>query len=165
MEAIVAPIELDDWGSTAASFFRSVRSDDREELILENNLFVEGALPAGIMREFGEAEMAEYRRPFADAGEARPPTLSWPRQLPIDGEPAEVVAIVERYGGWMARNEIPKLFVNGDPGWILTGGARDFCRTWPAQAEVTVPGKHYLQEDSAALIGTAVSEWLAFVRQ
>jgi haloalkane dehalogenase len=165
MEAIVAPVNLDDWGSTAASFFRSLRSDDGEELILEKNLFVEAALPAGIMRELSDEEMAEYRRPFADPGEARRPTLSWPRQLPIDDEPAEVVEIVECYGKWMARAEIPKLFINGEPGWILTGRARDYCRTWPAQTEVTVPGKHYLQEDSAELIGAAISEWLTSTRQ
>lgn len=164
MEAIVAPIDVDDWGSTAASFFRSLRSEDGEDLILESNLFVEAALPAGIMRQLTDDEIAEYRRPFADAGEARRPTLSWPRQLPIDGEPADVVEIVERYGAWMASAEIPKLFVNGEPGWILTGRARDFCRTWPAQTEVTVAGKHYLQEDSAELIGTAISEWLASIR-
>ena len=164
MEAIVAPIDVDDWGPTAASFFRSLRSEDGEELILQSNLFVEAALPAGVVRELSDEEITEYRRPFADPGEARLPTLSWPRQLPIDGEPAEVVEIVERYGAWMASTSIPKLFVNGEPGWILTGRARDFCRTWPAQTEVTVPGKHYLQEDSAELIGTAVSGWLASTR-
>lgn len=163
MEAIVAPVDVDDWGATAASFFRSLRSGDGEELILQDNLFVEAALPAGIVRELTDEEMAEYRRPFAEPGEARRPTLSWPRQLPIDGEPAEVVEIVERYGAWMARTEIPKLFVNGEPGWILTGRARDFCRTWPAQTEVTVPGRHFLQEDSAELIGAAIAEWLTTV--
>ena len=165
MEAIVAPVDLDDWGSTAASFFRSLRSDDGDQLILENNLFVEAALPAGMMRELSDEEMAEYRRPFAEPGEARRPMLSWPRQIPVDGEPAEVVEIVESYGAWLARAEVPKLFINGDPGWVLTGSARDFCRTWPAQTEVTVPGLHYLQEDSAELIGAAISEWLASVRQ
>ncbi len=161
MEAFVAPFDLDDWGSTAASFFRSLRSDEGEELILEHNLFVEAGLPAGIMRELTDEEMAAYRRPFADPGEGRRPTLTWPRQLPVDGEPADVAEIVERYGAWMARAQIPKLFVNGDPGWILTGRARDVCRTWPAQHEVTVLGTHYLQEDSADLIGAAISEWMA----
>lgn len=160
MEGMPAPVHFDDWGETAASFFRSLRSDDGEELILEQNLFVEAALPAGIMRELSDEEMAEYRRPFADAGEGRRPTLSWPRQQPTEGEPAEVVEIVERYGEWMSQVDIPKLFINGDPGWILTGRVRDFCRTWPAQTEVTVPGTHYLQEDSPNLIGTAVSRWL-----
>jgi haloalkane dehalogenase len=165
MEAIVAPVNLDDWGSAAASFFRSLRSDDGEELILENNVFVEAALPAGILRELSDEEMAEYRRPFADSGESRRPTLSWPRQIPFDGEPAEVVEAVERNGTWLALAEVPKLFINGDPGWILTGSARDFCRTWPVQTEVTVPGLHYLQEDSAELIGAAISEWLTSIRQ
>jgi haloalkane dehalogenase len=161
MEAIVAPVEdLDDWGETAASFFRALRSEAGEELVLEKNVFVEGALPAGVMRELSEEEMAEYRRPFAEPGEDRRPTLSWPRQVPIEGEPAEVVEIVERYGELMAQSEIPKLFINGDPGAILIGRPREFCRTWPAQTEVTVPGLHYLQEDSPGLIGQALSEWL-----
>jgi haloalkane dehalogenase len=165
MEAIVAPVnKLDDWGERAASFFRTLRSDAGEELILEQNLFVEGAVPLGVMRELSDKEMAEYRRPFAQPGEARRPTLSWPRQVPIEGEPAEVVEIVERYGEWMSQAELPKLFVNGDPGSILTGGLRDFCRTWPAQTEVTVPGLHYLQEDSAAPIGAALSEWLIAIK-
>ena len=165
MEAMVAPVDLDDWGDTAASFFRSLRSDEGEKLILENNLFVEAALPAGITRELSDEEMAEYRRPFAEAGEACRPMLSWPRQIPVDGEPPEVVQIVEQYGAWLAGTELPKLFVNADPGWVLTGSARDFCRTWPAQTEVTVPGLHYLQEDSAELIGAATSEWLTSIRQ
>jgi haloalkane dehalogenase len=108
--------------------------------------------------------MAEYRRPFAAPGEDRRPTLSWPRQLPIDGEPAEVVEIVERNTEWMSQAAIPKLFINGDPGVVLTGQLRDFCRTWPAQTEVTVPGIHYLQEDSPDLIGAALSEWLTSVK-
>lgn len=164
MEAIASPIDLDDWGPVAASFFRALRSDEGEELILEQDAFVELALPAGVLRTLGEEEMAEYRRPFAEPGEGRRPTLTWPRQLPVDGEPSEVVELVERFGRWLARVEIPKLFVNGDPGLILTGKARDFCRTWPAQTEVTVPGVHYLQEDSPDLIGTAISEWLDAVR-
>lgn len=163
MEAIASPIALDDWGPTAASFFRALRSDDGEQLVLEQNAFVELALPAGVLRQLGDEEMAEYRRPFADVGEGRRPTLTWPRQLPVDGEPAEVVEIVQRCGEWMARVGIPKLFVNGDPGWILTGRARDFCRTWRAQAEVTVPGTHYLQEDSPDLVGAAISDWLGTV--
>ncbi|HEX9970402.1 MAG TPA: haloalkane dehalogenase, partial [Acidimicrobiales bacterium] len=131
---------------------------------LEKNAFVELALPAGVLRTLDDEEMAEYRRPFAHMGEGRRPTLTWPRQLPIDGEPPEVVEIVKRFGAWLARVEIPKLFVNGEPGLILTGRARDFCRTWPAQAEVTVPGTHYLQEDSPDLIGAAISDWLDAVR-
>jgi haloalkane dehalogenase len=163
MEGIVGPINLDDWGEPFASFFRAMRSDEGEELVLEKNLFVEG-VPAGIQRELSDEEMAEYRRPFAAPGEDRRPTLSWPRQLPIDGEPAEVVEIVERNTEWMSQAAIPKLFINGDPGVVLTGQLRDFCRTWPAQTEVTVPGIHYLQEDSPDLIGAALSEWLTSVK-
>jgi haloalkane dehalogenase len=164
MEAIVAPVSLHDYEEPGASFFRALRSDAGEELVLDQNAFVETALPAMILRELSDEEMAEYRRPFADAGEGRRPTLTWPRQVPIDGEPAEVVEIVERYGQWMSQVEIPKLFINGDPGLILTGPARDFCRTWTEQTEVTVPGRHYLQEDSPDLIGAVLSEWLTAVR-
>jgi haloalkane dehalogenase len=171
MEGIVGPISLDDWGEAFASFFRSMRSDAGEEMVLEKNLFVEG-IPLGVMREFSDEEMAEYRRPFAAAGEDRRPTLSWPRQLPIAGEPAEVVGgepaavveIVERNAEWMSQIDIPKLFINSEPGYNITGRTRDRCRTWPAQTEVTVPGIHYLQEDSPDLIGAALSQWLTSIR-
>jgi haloalkane dehalogenase len=162
MEGIVGPIDLDDLGEPAASFFRALRSEAGEELALEQNVFVEST-PAVIMRKLSDEEMAEYRRPFAAAGEARRPTLSWPRQLPIDGQPAEVAEIVERNGGWISQVAIPKLFINGDPGSVITGRLRDFCRSWPAQTEVTVPGIHHLQEDSPDLIGAALSEWLTAV--
>jgi haloalkane dehalogenase len=116
------------------------------------------------MRKLSDEEMAEYRRPFAAPGEDRRPTLSWPRQLPIDGEPAEVVEIVERNAEWMSQVDIPKLFINIEPGYNITGRTRDFCRTWPAQTEVTVAGLHYLQEDGPDLIGAALSEWLTSVK-
>jgi haloalkane dehalogenase len=165
MEAIAGPINLDDdYGEAGASIFRAMRSDGGEELVLEKNVFVEGILPAGIMRKLSDEEMAEYRRPFAAPGEDRRPILSWPRQLPIDGEPAEVVEIVERNAEWMSQVDIPKLFINSDLGVNITGPTRDFCRTWPAQTEVTVPGIHYLQEDSPDLIGEALSEWLTSVK-
>jgi haloalkane dehalogenase len=163
MEGIVGPIDLDDWGEPYASYFRAMRSEAGEELVLENNGFVEG-MPLAVLRELGDEEMAEYRRPFAAPGEDRRPTLSWPRQLPIDGEPADVVEIVERNAEWMSESDVPKLFVNADPGVVLVGRLRDVCRTWPAQTEVTVPGIHYVQEDSPALIGVALSEWLASER-
>ena len=164
MEGIVGPINLDDWGEPFAAFFRGMRSDAGEEMVLEKNLFVEG-VPAGTMRELSDEEMEEYRRPFAAPGEDRRPTLSWPRQLPIDGEPAVVVEIVERNAEWMSQVDIPKLLINSEPGYNITGATRDRCRTWPAQTEVTVPGIHYLQEDSPDLIGAALSEWLMLTRQ
>jgi haloalkane dehalogenase len=162
LEGIVGQIDVDDWGEAFASFFRAMRSDAGEELVLEKNAFVEG-IRFGVIRELSDEEMAEYRRPFAAPGEDRRPSLSWPRQLPIDGEPAEVVEIVERNAEWMSQVDIPKLFVNSEPGYNITGRTREVCRTWPAQTEVTVPGIHYLQEDSPDLIGSALSDWLTSV--
>lgn len=163
MEGVIRPINLDDWGEPYASFFQAMRSDAGEELILENNAFVEG-IPMGVSRPLSDEEMAEYRRPFAAPGEDRRPTLSWPRQLPIDGEPAEVVEVVERNTKWMSKVDIPKLFINTEPGYNITGHTREVCRAWPAQTEVTVPGVHYLQEDSPDLIGAALTEWLSSVK-
>ena len=117
-------------------------------------------LPQSILRDLAEEEMAEYRRPFAKAGEDRRPTLSWPRDLPIDGEPADVMAIVQAYADWLAQSDLPKLFINADPGAILVGRQREFCRGWPNQDEVTVPGIHFIQEDSPDEIGTAIADWL-----
>jgi haloalkane dehalogenase len=129
-------------------------------MVLEKNIFVERVLPGSIIRKLNENEMAAYRRPFAEPGESRRPTLSWPRQLPIAGEPAEVVAIVEAYANWLKTSDIPKLFINAEPGAILTGPRREFCRSWPNQIEVTVNGVHFIQEDSADDIGRSIADWL-----
>jgi haloalkane dehalogenase len=161
MEGIVRPLTWAEWPEAARAIFQGMRSPAGEEMILEKNLFVEAILPASIIRQLSEQEMAEYRRPFSEPGEDRRPTLSWPRQIPIEGEPAEVVEIVRRYAEWLAGAELPKLFINADPGSILTGPQREFCRTWPNQREVTVPGLHFIQEDSADAIGQAVSSWMA----
>ncbi|MDJ0954388.1 MAG: haloalkane dehalogenase [Acidimicrobiia bacterium] len=160
MEAIVMPITWDDWPEQAQSIFKAMRSPAGEEIVLEKNAFVERILPASIIRRLDEEEMAEYRRPFSTAGESRRPTLTWPRQIPIEGEPQDVHDIVVAYGEWLATSQVPKLFVNAEPGTILTGAARDFCRTWPSQTEVTVPGIHFVQEDSAPEIGQALRSWL-----
>ena len=160
MEAIVRPLRWDDWPEVARGVFQAMRSEAGEEMILEQNLFVEQILPASIQRQLAEDEMAEYRSPFTRPGEDRRPTLSWPRQIPIDGEPADVVQIAGAYAEWMSQTELPKLFVNANPGMILTGSQREFCRSWPNQTEVTVPGLHFIQEDSAELIGEALSGWL-----
>jgi haloalkane dehalogenase len=159
MEAIVQPVTWADWPEAARGIFQGFRSPAGEEMVLERNLFVEAVLPASILRKLTDDEMAEYRRPFATPGEGRRPTLTWPRQIPIDGEPADVVAIVRAYGEWLARSPVPKLFVNAEPGAILIGAQREFCRTWPAQREVTVRGSHFIQEDSADAIGAAIAEW------
>lgn len=130
-------------------------------MVLQRNTFVERVLPGSILRQLSDAEMAVYRRPFLEPGENRRPTLTWPRQIPIDGEPADVTAIVADYAAWLSTATLPKLFVNAEPGAILTGPQREFCRTWPNQTEVTVSGSHFIQEDSPHEIGTALREWLA----
>ena len=160
METIVTPLTWDDWPEAARGVFQAMRSPAGEELVLEKNLFVERILPASVIRELGEAEMAVYRAPYAEAGESRLPTLAWPRQIPIDGEPEEVARRVEENGRWLAESPVPKLFVNAEPGSILTGRARDFCRTWPNQEEVTVAGRHFIQEDSPDEIGVAVARFV-----
>jgi len=159
MEAIVAPLRWDDWPRAAKSVFQAFRSPAGEAMILEQNLFVEQVLPTSILRKLEPEEMAEYRRPFAEPGEGRRPTLTWPRQIPIEGEPADVVEIVSSYGEWLARSPVPKLFVNAEPGAILRGAQRELCRSWPNQTEVTVKGIHFVQEDSPEEIGRAVASW------
>lgn len=164
MEAIVQPMGWDDLPQSMQGIFKGMRSSAGEEMVLEKNVFVERILPASIQRELTAEEMAEYRRPFAEPGEDRRPTLTWPRQIPIDGEPADVTEIVADYGRWLAASELPKLFVNADPGIILTGRQREFCRSWPNQEEITVPGLHFIQEDSSQAIGEALSAFVARVR-
>ena len=160
MEAIVCPVTWDDWPESARGIFKGFRSDKGEDLILQRNMFVEAVLPSSVIRQMGEQEMNQYRKAFTKVAD-RQPTLNWPRQIPIDGEPPHMVDLVASYGEWMASNqELPKLFINADPGSILTGKARKFCRTWPNQKEVTVAGTHFIQEDSPAQIGIAVAEWL-----
>jgi haloalkane dehalogenase len=160
MEAIVRPVTWADWPPNARAIFQAMRSPAGEEVVLQKNVFVERILPASITRKLTEEEMAAYRRPYLHPGEARRPTLTWPRQIPIEGEPADVVQIVSEYAGWLASSPIPKLFINGEPGSILTGAQREFCRTWPNQREVTVPGLHFIQEDSPDEIGQAIAAFL-----
>ncbi len=160
MEGIVRPVSWSDWPEAARGIFQGFRSEAGEEMILQKNTFVERVLPGSILRELGAEEMAVYRRPFQNAGEDRRPTLTWPRQIPIDGEPADVVEIVKAYADWLVESELPKLFVNAEPGAILIGPQREFCRCWPNQTEVTVAGNHFLQEDSPHEIGQAIASWL-----
>lgn len=160
MEAIVRPIAgWEEWSAAATPVFQGFRSDKGEQMILDRNLFVERVLPGSVLRKLSDAEMAEYRKPFLER-EDRWPTLTWPRQIPIAGEPADVVEIAAAYSQWMAANDVPKLFVNAEPGAILIGVLRDFCRTWRNQTEVTVPGSHFIQEDSGAAIGRAIADWM-----
>ena len=163
MEAIVRPLTWDEFPADGRPLFQGFRSEAGESLILDKNLFVEGVLPASVIRDLG-ADHDVYRAPYLEAGERRRPMLDWPRQIPIDGEPAEVVEIVQAYADWLSSSPVPKLFVDADPGSLLVGAQREFCRTWPNQTEVTVQGKHFLQEDSGAEIGRAVAQWLRQVR-
>jgi haloalkane dehalogenase len=162
MEAIVRPIaSWDEWPDAARKLFQALRSPAGEQMILEKNIFVENILPGSVLRELTAAEMAVYRRPFDEPGEGRRPTLTWPRQIPIAGEPEDVTAIARDYSAWLAEYDLPKLFVNAEPGAILTGATREFCRSWPNQTEVTVAGNHFVQEDSPDEIGQAIASWLA----
>ncbi len=159
MEGIVAPVTWEDWPESARGIFQGFRSEKGEDLVLNRNMFVEAVLPGSVLRGLGEEEMAHYRAPFGTP-EDRRPTLNWPRQIPISGEPAHMVELVEEYGRFLAASDIPKLFINADPGSILVGKPREFCRSWPNQTEVTVKGSHFVQEDSPAEIGQAVANWL-----
>lgn len=164
MEAIVRTVAWDEWPEAARGIFQGMRSPKGEELILERNFFVERILPSSIMRKLTDAEMDTYRQPFLDPGETRRPTLTWPREIPFDGEPADVAAIVDEYGTWLSQSDVPKLFVNADPGIILTGNQRETCRQWPNQTEVTVKGLHFMQEDSPHEIGAAVAHFVQGIR-
>lgn len=161
MEAIVRPLTWADWPEQARRVFQGFRSPAGEEMVLEKNVFVERVLPGSVLRSLTEEEMAVYRRPYLEAGESRRPTLTWPREIPVDGHPADVTDIVSEYGQWLSTSEVPKLFVNADPGAILTGPQREFCRSWPNQREVTVRGTHFIQEDSPNEIGAALADWFA----
>ena len=161
MEAILMPLNWEQWPEAARRVFQGFRSPAGEAMVLENNVFVERVLPGSVLRKHDGNEMEIYRRPFREPGESRRPTLTWPRQIPIEGEPAEVVEIVESYGAWLASSDLPKLFVNAEPGAILTGEQREFCRSWPNHQEVTVKGIHFIQEDSPDEIGQAVARWRA----
>jgi haloalkane dehalogenase len=159
MEAIVRPLSWSEWPEGSRRLFQGFRSAAGEELILDKNMFVERVLPGSILRTLEPAEMAEYRRPFTGSREDRWPTLAWPREIPIDGEPLAVVERVTGYADWMAQNGIPKLFVNAEPGAILVGPQREFCRRWRNQTEITVRGSHFIQEDSGREIGEAIARW------
>ncbi len=160
MEAIVQPVTWDAWPEAARGIFQAMRSPAGEEIVLEKNVFVERILPSAVLRDLSEEEMAEYRRPYLKPGECRRPTLTWPREIPVDGEPREMVEVVQGYADWLSESDVPKLFINCDPGSILVGAQREFARSWPNQHEVTVKGSHFVQEDSPDEIGEAIAAWL-----
>ena len=162
MEAIVRPQGWDHWDvMNMRPFLEALRSEAGEKLVLEENFFIEKILPGAILRILSHEEMTEYRRPFAKPGEGRRPTLTWPREIPIEGDPADTTAIVAAYADWLATSDIPKLFLRAEPGALLGGGANlETVRKWPAQTEVTVKGVHFIQEDSPDEIGQAIASWM-----
>jgi len=159
MEGIVCELSWDDWDEKSAPLFKAFRSEAGENMIIEKNIFVERVLPGSVLRGLTEEEMNVYRRPFLNK-EDRRPTLDWPNQIPIEGSPKDVVEVVNNYSKFFMKNETPKLFINADPGAILIGKQREFCRSWPNQSEITVPGSHFIQEDSPDLIGEGILNWL-----
>lgn len=161
MEAIVRPVTWAEWPDAARKVFQGMRSPAGDEMVLQKNVFVDRILPASVLRPLGEPEMGRYRQPYLTPGESRRPTLQWPREIPIEGEPKDVVAIVDAYAQWLGESQVPKLFVNAEPGSILVGAQREFCRRWPNQREITVRGSHFIQEDSPAEIGRAVAEFVS----
>ena len=160
LETLVAPVSWHGENTPDPALFGPLRTDAGEELVLRDNVFVEKVLPAGTQRALGDDEMAAYRAPYLEPGESRRPTLTWPREIPIDGQPADVAAVVTANAAWMATTPVPKLFVNGNPGALLTGPLRELCRRWPNQREVTVPGLHFLPEDAPREIAEALDDWI-----
>ncbi|HJL80123.1 MAG: haloalkane dehalogenase [Gammaproteobacteria bacterium] len=159
MEGIVKELEWNDWNEKSRALFQALRSDAGDELILQKNVFIEKILLGSIIRELTQDEIEEYRKPFLNPGEDRRVMLSWPREIPIDGQPDNVCKIVSEYSDWMSKNNLPKLFINAEPGAIIQGSVRDFCRTWRNQSEITVEGIHFIQEDSPNEIGKAIQQW------
>ena len=162
MEAIVRPQGWDHWDvMNMRPFLEALRSEAGEKMVLQENFFIEKILPGAVLRTLSTEEMTEYRRPFAEPGEGRRPTLTWPREIPIEGDPADTTAIVGAYADWLATSDVPKLFLKAEPGALLGGGANlDTVRKWPAQIEVTVKGVHFIQEDSPDEIGHAIADWI-----
>jgi haloalkane dehalogenase len=161
MEALVRPLTWDEWPESSRSVFQAFRTPKGEEMVLEKNFFVDRILPASVIRDLSGEEISEYRRPFLEPGESRRPTLTWPRNIPFDGDPTDVTEIIGNYATWLETSDVPKLFIDADPGVILTGAQRDYCRSWPNQTEVQVKGLHFIQEDSPDEIGQAIAQWMA----
>ena len=159
MEAIVTPIKWKHWPEESRSIFQALRSSRGERMILQRNLFVERVLPASVQRGLSKEEMDHYRRPYLEPGESRRPTLTWPREIPIDGEPADVHQVVSDYADWLPNSPIPKLFVNAKPGFF-SSIMEDYCRSWQNQKEVSVPGYHFVQEDSPHELGEAIAKFI-----
>lgn len=160
METPLTPMTWDDWPEEARSIFQAMRSQAGEEIVLDKNVFVERILPASVLEPISEADMAVYRRPYLEPGESRRPTLAWPREIPIDGEPKAMVETVSANEEWLSGEDVPKLFIKAVPGSIVTDRIVELVRSWPNLTEVTVPGVHFIQEDSGPEIGRAIADWL-----
>jgi haloalkane dehalogenase len=163
MEAIVMPLSWDQWPENARNIFQLMRSEAGEEIVLEKNIFVERILLNDSANGFTDEERNEYIRPFKNPGEDRRPTLTWPRQIPIDGSPQAVIDEVTKNGEFHKDSKIPKLFINADPGSILIGEQRDFVRSWTNLRELTVKGNHFIQEHSPKEIGEALKNFLTSI--
>ncbi len=160
MESFVKPIgSWDEWPKEAIELFQTIRSDKGEKLVLVENFFIENILPASVLRKLSDAEMEVYRRPYKNRGESRRPTLTWPREVPIGGEPHDVHQIIETYGKWLSSSQIPKLFIEAIPG-VMFQSHRDFAKTWPNQTHVKIRGGHFVSEDSPDETGAAIAAWL-----
>ena len=164
MEAVVRPMLWADFPDNARGVFQGFRSEAGEAMVLDKNIFVERVLPSAVLRGLTDEEMSHYRKPYLNPGEDRRPTLTWPRMIPIEGEPPEVCQIADDYGAWLSECQVPKLFINAEPGSILIGPQREFCRAWPNQTEVTVKGSHFVQEDSPDEIGRALADFVRTIR-
>ena len=165
MEAIVQSLKWEDWPEAARKIFQGMRSEAGDEMVLKKNVFIERILPGSVLRGLTEDEMTVYRKPYLEEGESRRPTLTWPRQIPLEGDPEDVTEIVNTYGKWLSGNaDLPKLFINAQPGTILIGKQREFCRSWPNQEEIAVKGLHFIQEDAPEEIGQAVKQFVQKVR-
>jgi haloalkane dehalogenase len=158
MEALIGPIAWDDWPESARSIFQGFRSEAGEKLILEKNFFIERVLPASVIDPLSPEEMDEYRRPYLEPGESRRPTLTWPREIPIEGQPADVHLIAADYRAWLETSSVPKLFIEAEPGFFSPALAKA-TKDWPNQQSVRVRGHHFLQEDSGEEIGRAIAGW------
>jgi haloalkane dehalogenase len=164
METILTQLTWDDWPEPAVGIFQGMRSDAGEEMVLTKNVFVERILPGSVLNPIPDRDMDVYRKPYLEPGESRRPTLTWPREIPIDGEPADVSDVVSANERWLSGSGVPKLFIDADPGSIVGDRVRERVRTWPGVTEVTVPGIHFIQEDSGPEIGKAIAGWLADLR-
>ncbi len=165
MEAFVMLLKWEDFPESGRDIFRTLRSPAGDDLVLNRNIFIEQILPGGVIRRLAQAEMAEYRRPYLKAGEDRRPMLTWPRQIPIEGEPADVVRVIKDYGQWLAHSPIPKLYIHTEPGAVDNGRRRAFARSWRNQKEVKVKGSHFVQEDSPAELGAVISDFARELRK